>query len=116
MAAALAIGLAFYGLLLGTYFLTQAGQGVIFSQKADDRFAASPSGFDSGGHFPGPQLHGEAVFLQQLCGPLLGIVFMVSALRASPDIQAQLFQLGTVFVDGLIGDLAGHNDHNSLFI
>ena len=108
VAAALAIKLALDGLLGRAQGLAQAGQRVVFPQKADDRVAAAPAGFDGGGHSAGPQLHGKAVFLQQFRRPLLGVVFVVTALWRVPDRQTQLFQLLPLFIHRLVGNAARH--------
>ena len=108
MAATVAIGLPFNGLFLCCQFLAQAGQRVVFRQKADGGVAGTIGGFDSSGDASGADFNGKAGVCQRVGHPLAGLEFAVWALRVCPDIQGDFFDEGAVVINGFVCSLTKH--------
>ena len=93
VAAAVAVGIPFPGLLLpDPVFLAETAQGIIFSQDGDHRLPAAVFRHKGGGHVGQSPGHLEAVALQQILHGLGGLEFLEFQFRKVPDTGIQFLQ------------------------
>lgn len=85
-------------LLFGRRLLRETGQGVVFGQQADQRFALSVGGDEGGGHAGHPLLNGESLFFQSVNQQRGRAVFLQRGLGELPDLQADAGQAFLVLI------------------
>ena len=86
--AAMAVFLAGDWFRLTASGLAQAGERIVFTQKADNKMSLAAAGFYGGLNAARPQFHLKSMPFKQSCRPGACLKFPVRPLRIFPYIQA----------------------------